>query len=194
MVRGALSARRGANSRHVSDLRRDLETRGQTEVNVMAPLHPVKVAGPERQPRVPDDVHTRLRTYSLLGLAFAVVWLVVNRPFWRGFFMAVSAMVFAAVLLPKEMMFFVRHPELAVALPFASGFVAANLGKSSVGTVMACIVLAVLAVAIYRSLDADPVANSWLRPIVEASNSDSGNLTYGPKPSSSPVRDGRQRL
>ena len=61
----------------------------------MAPLHPMKVAGPERQPSVPDDVQARLKTYSLLGLAFAVVWLVVNRPFWRGVFMAVSAMLFA---------------------------------------------------------------------------------------------------
>jgi hypothetical protein len=176
-------------------LRRDLETRGQTEVNVMAPLHPMKIAGPEKQPSVPDDVLTRLRTYSLLGLAFAVVWLVVNRPFWRGVFMAVSAMLFAAVLLPKEMMFFVRHPVLLFALPFANGFVAAHLGKSSIGTVVACVVLAVLAVAIYRSLDADPVANAWLWPTFEASNSHSGNLmTHGPKPLWSPVWDGRQRL
>ena len=161
----------------------------------MAPLHPMKVAGPERQPSVPDDIQARLKTYSLLGLAFAVIWLVVNRPFWRGVFMAVSAMLFATVLLPKEMMFFVRHPVLVFALPFATGFVAANLGKSSIGTVVACIVLAVLAVAIYRSLDADPVANTWLWPTFEASNSHSGNLmTYGPKRLSSPVWDGRQRL
>jgi uncharacterized membrane protein len=176
-------------------LRRDLETRGQTEVNVMAPLHPMKIAAPERQPSVPGDLHARLRTYSLLGLAFAVVWLVVNRPFWRGVFMAVSAMLFAAVLLPKEMMFFVRHPVLLFALPFANGFVGAHLGKSSIGTVMACVLLAVLAVAIYRSLDADPVANTWLWPTIEASNSHSGNLmTDGPKPSSNPVWDGRHRL
>jgi hypothetical protein len=176
-------------------LRRDLETRGQTEVNVMAPLHPMKIAGPEKQPSLPDDVLTRLRAYSLLGLAFAVVWLVVNRPFWRGVFMAVSAMLFAAVLLPKEMMFFVRHPVLLFALPFANGFVAAHLGKSSVGTIVACVVLAVLAVAIYRSLDADPVANAWLWPTFEASNSHSGNLmTHGPRPLWSPVGDGRQRL
>ena len=161
----------------------------------MAPLHPMKVAGPERQPSVPDDIQARLKTYSLLGLAFAVVWLVVNRPFWRGVFMAVSAILFATVLLPKEMMFFVRHPVLVFALPFATGFVAANLGKSSIGTVVACIVLAVLAVAIYRSLDADPVANTWLWPTVEASNSHSGNLmTYGSKRLSSPVWDRRQRL
>jgi len=161
----------------------------------MAPLHPMKIAAPERQPSVSSDLHARLRTYSLLGLAFSVVWLVVNRPFWRGVFMAVSAMLFAAVLLPKEMMFFVRHPVLLFALPFANGFVDAHLGKSSIGTVMACIVLAVLAVAIYRSLDADPVANTWLWPTIEASNAHSGNLMTGaPMPSSSPVWDGRHRL
>jgi len=161
----------------------------------MAPLPPMKIAGPEKQPSVPDDVRARLRTYSLLGLAFAVVWLVVNRPFWRGVFMAVSAMLFAAILLPQEMTFFVRHPVLLFALPFANGFVAAHLGKSSIGTVVTGIVLAVLAVAIYRSLDDDPVANTWLWPTYEASNSHSGNLmTHGPKPLWSPVWDGRQRL
>jgi hypothetical protein len=160
----------------------------------MAPLHPVKVAGSERQPSVPNDVRARLRTYSLLGLALAVVWLVVNRPFWRHAFMALSAMLFASVLLPKEMMFFVRHPVLLFALPFAAGFVAANLGKSSIGTVIACVVLVVLAVAIYRSLDADPVASAWLWPTIEASNLHSGNLISGPKPFSARLWDGRQKL
>ena len=161
----------------------------------MAPLHPMKIAGPEKQPSVPDDVHARLRTYSLLGLAFAVVWLVVNRPFWRGVLMAVSAMLFAAVLLPKEMMFFVRHPALLFALPFAAGFVGANLGESSTGTVIACVVLVVLAVAIYRSLDADPVASTWLWPTIEASNSHSGNLMInGPKPFPTPLWEGRHKL
>jgi hypothetical protein len=152
----------------------------------MAPLHPAKVAGPERQPSVPNDVHAWLRTYSLLGLALAVVWLVVNRPFWRHAFMAVSAMLFATILLPKEMMFFVRHPVLLFALPFAAGFVAANFGKSSIGTVVACVVLVVLAVAIYRSLDADPVASTWLWPTVQASNSHSGNLINGSRSFSTP--------
>ena len=158
----------------------------------MAPLHPMKVA--ERQPTLPDDLHGRLRTYSLLGLALAVVWLVINRPFWRHAFMALSAMLFATVLLPKEMMFFVRHPVLVFALPFAAGFVGANLGRSSIATVAACVVLAVLAVAIYRSLEADPDTSAWLWPTVEASNSHSGNLTAnGYKPLST-LSDGRHRL
>jgi hypothetical protein len=55
-----------------------------------------------------------------------------------------------------EMMFFVRHPALAVAIPLAAGFVAANLGKSGIRTAAAWTVLVVLAVAAYRSADADP--------------------------------------
>ena len=42
----------------------------------MAPLHPMKLARLQRPPSVPNDVHTRLRAYSRLGLALAVVWLV----------------------------------------------------------------------------------------------------------------------
>ena len=161
----------------------------------MAPLHPMKVAGPQRQPSVPDDVHARLRTYSLIGLALAAVWLVVNRPFCRHVFMALSAMLFATILLPREMTFFVRHPVLLFALPFTAGFVAANLGKSSIGTVFACVVLAVLGVAIYRSIDADPVASTWLWPTAEASNSHSANpMINGPKRFSTPLWDGRHRL
>jgi len=151
----------------------------------MAPLHPMKVARPERQRSVPDDVRARLRAYSRLGLALALVWLVVNRPFWRHVFMALSAMLFAAVLLPEEMLFFVRHPLLLVALPFAAGFVAVNWGRSSIGTVVACIVLAVLAVAIYRSLQADPVTSTWLWLTIDASDSHAGSLLVdGPNPSS----------
>jgi hypothetical protein len=176
-------------------LRRDLKTRGQTEVNVMAPLHPMKLFRPQRPPSVPDDLHTRLRAYSRLGLALAVVWLVVNRPFWRHVFMALSAILFATVLLPKEMLFFVRHPLLLFALPFAAGFVAANLGRSSIGTVMACVVLAVLAVAIYRSLEVDPVASGWLWPTIDASDSSSGEpVINGRKPLSTMLWDGRQKL
>jgi hypothetical protein len=149
----------------------------------MAPLHPMKVARPERRPSVPNHVHARLRAYSRLGFALAVVWLVANRPFWRHVFMTLSAMVFAAVLLPKEMLFFVRHPLLLFALPFAAGFVAANLRRSSIGTVAACVVLAVLVVAIYRSLEADPVASAWLWPAIDASDSPSGDLVIdGRKP------------
>jgi hypothetical protein len=148
----------------------------------MAPLHPMKVARPERQPSVPNDVHARLRAYSRLGLVLAVVWFVVSRPFWRHVFLALSAMLFASVLLPKEMLFFVRHPLLLFALPFAAGFVAANLGRSIIGTVLAYVVLAVLAVTIYRSLETDPVASAWLSPTIEASDSHSA----------SPVTDGRR--
>ena len=98
--------------------------------------------------------------------------------------MTLSAMLFAAVLLPNEMLFFVRHPLLLFALPFAAGFVAAHLRRSSIGTVAACVVLAVLAVAIYRSLEADPVASAWLWPATDASDSPPGD----------PVIDGRKPL
>jgi hypothetical protein len=161
----------------------------------MAPLHPMKVARPERRPSLPDNLHARLRTYSRLGLALAVAWLLANRPFWRHVFMALSAMLFAAILLPKEMLFFVRHPLLLFALPFAAGFVAANLGRSSIGTVVACVVLAVLAVAIYRSLEADPVTSTWLWPATEASDSRSPDpVMDGRKPLSTVLWDGRQKL
>jgi hypothetical protein len=150
----------------------------------MAPLHPMKVARPERPPSVPDDVHARLRAYSRLGLVLAGIWFVANRPFWRHVFLALSTMLFASVLLPKEMLFFVRHPLLLFALPFAAGFVGANLGRSSIGTVLAYVVLAVLAVTIYRSLETDPVTSAWLWPTFEASDPHSG----------SPVIDGRRPL
>ena len=161
----------------------------------MASLPPMKVARPERQPRLPDNLYARLGAYSRLGLALALAWLLVNRPFWRHVFMALSAMLFAAILLPKEMLFFVRHPLLLFALPFAAGFVAANLGRSSIGTVVACVVLAVLAVAIYRSVAADPVASTLLWPAVEASDSRSADpVMDARKPLSTVLWDGRQRL
>jgi hypothetical protein len=125
----------------------------------------------------------------------AVVWLVVNRPFWRHVFMTLSAMLFAAVLLPKEMLFFVRHPLLLFALPFAAGFVATNLRRSSIGTVAACVVLAVLALAIYRSLAADPATSAWLWPAIDALDSPAGDpVINGPKPLSTTLWDGRQKL
>jgi hypothetical protein len=161
----------------------------------MAPLHPMKVARPEKQPSLPDNVHARLRAYSRLGLLLAVVWFVLNRPFWRHVFLALSAMLFASVLLPNEMLFFVRHPLLLFALPFAAGFVAANLGRSTIGTVLAYVVLAVLAVTIYRSLEADPVASAWLWPTIEASDSHSGSLlTDGRRPLATPLWDARRKL
>jgi hypothetical protein len=91
------------------------------------------------------------------------IWFVGNRPFWRHLFVALCAMAFATLMLPAEMMFFVRHPVLAFAVPVAAGFVAANLGRSAIGTVVAWTVLALLAVAAYRSADADPVTGPWLR-------------------------------
>ena len=161
----------------------------------MAPLHPMKVARPDKQPSVPDNIHARLRAYSRLGLVLAVVWFVVNRPFWRHVLLALAAMVFASVLLPSEMLFFVRHPLLLFALPFTAGFVAANLGRSSIGSVLAYIVLAVLAVTIYRSLEADPVASAWLWPTTDASDSHSGSLVIdGRRSLSTTLWEGRQKL
>lgn len=163
------------NSCHANDLRRNLETRGQTEVSIMAPLNPMKLVGPEKRPGAPDNnASARLKAYSRLGIALAVVWFVANRPFCRHLLMTLWALVFATLLLPKEMMFFVRHPVLLFALPFAAGFVAANLGKSSIATAAAGVVLVVLAIAIYRIVDADPLTSAWLWPRIEASVSHSG--------------------
>jgi hypothetical protein len=130
----------------------------------MAPLQPMKTGWPERRPDPIDTLPARLRAYSRLGVALAVLWLVVSRPFWRHFFVTLSAMAFATFLLPKEMMFFARHPVLLLALPFTAGYVAANLGRSSIGTVAACVVVVVLAVAVYRMADVDPVTSAWLQP------------------------------
>jgi hypothetical protein len=93
-----------------------------------------------------------LRQYSRLGILFAVVWLIVNRPFWRHVFIALSAMAFATLLLPNEMMFFARHPVLALGVPFTAGFAGAHLGRSAIGTLATWVVLGVLAVAIYRAM------------------------------------------
>lgn len=124
------------------------------------------------EPSVPrqdpiDVVLTRLGVYSRLGIVLAVIWFVANRPFWRHLFVALCAMAFATLMLPADMMFFVRHPVLAFAIPVAAGYVAANLGRSGIGTVAACTVLAVLAIAAYRSADMDPVTGPWLRSHVE---------------------------
>ena len=77
-------------------------------------------------------------------------------------------MAFAALMLPTEMLFFVRHPVLAFAVPLAAGFVAANLGRSAIRSVAAWAVIAVLAVAAYRSADTDPVTGPWLRLHIDA--------------------------
>jgi hypothetical protein len=90
------------------------------------------------------------------GITIALIWLVGNQPFWRHVFVALSAMLFATLLLPTEMMFFVHHPVLTFAVPFAAGFVGAHLGQSAIRTLAAGAVVAVLAVAIYRA-----VLESW---------------------------------
>jgi len=93
-----------------------------------------------------------LRQYSRLGIFFALIWLTMNRPFGRHVFIALSAMAFATLMLPHEMMFFARHPLLAFAVPFATGFAGAHLGRSTVGTLATWVVFGVLGVAIYRAL------------------------------------------
>lgn len=93
-----------------------------------------------------------LRQYSRLGIFFALIWLIMNRPFGRHVLIGLSAMSFATLMLPNEMMFFAHHPLLAFAVPFATGFAGAHLGRSTVGTLATWVVLGVLAVAIYRAM------------------------------------------
>jgi hypothetical protein len=95
---------------------------------------------------------TWLERYSRLGIALAVIWLVLTRPFWRDVCVALSAMAFATLLLPREMMFFAHHPVLAFAVPFTAGFVGVHLGRTRIGTLAAWTVLGILAVAIYRAM------------------------------------------
>jgi len=104
-----------------------------------------------------DAIFRRLGTYSRFGIILAVLWFVVNRPFWRHLFVALCAMAFATLMLPAKMMFFVRHAVLAFAVPFAAGLVAANLSRSGIGTVAARPVLIALAVGAYRTAADDPV-------------------------------------
>jgi hypothetical protein len=93
-----------------------------------------------------------LERYSRLGITLAVIWLVLTRPFWRHVCVALSAMAFAVLLLPAEMMFFARHPLLAFAVPFTAGFVGVHLGRNRIGTLAAWAVLGILAVATYRAI------------------------------------------
>jgi hypothetical protein len=119
------------------------------------------------QPDSIDLILTRLGVYSRLGIILAIIWFVVNRRFWRHLFVALCVMAFATLMLPAEMMFFVRHPVLAFAIPLVVGFVATNLGRSGIGTVAAWAVLAILAIAAYRCAGTDPVTGPWLRSHVE---------------------------
>jgi len=54
--------------------------------------------------------------------------------------------------------------------------------------------LAVLAVAVYRSLEADPVTSTWLWPTTEASDRSADPVIDGRKPLSTVLWDGRQKL
>jgi hypothetical protein len=90
--------------------------------------------------------------HSGLGIVCALIWLAIHRPFWRHVFMAASAMSFATLLLPEQMMFFARHPALALGVLFTAGFAGAHLGRTIIGTVATWIVLGVLAVAICSAI------------------------------------------
>jgi hypothetical protein len=90
--------------------------------------------------------------HSRLGIVCALIWLAIHRPFWRHVFMAASAMSFATLLLPEEMMFFTRHPVLAFGVLFTAGFAGAHLGRTIIGTLATWIVVGVLAVAICRAI------------------------------------------
>jgi hypothetical protein len=62
------------------------------------------------QPDPTDAILTRLGICSQLGIILLVTWFLVNRPFWQHLFVALWAMAFATLMLPAEMMVFVRHP------------------------------------------------------------------------------------
>ena len=79
-----------------------------------------------------------------------------------AFFRCAPAIIFATVMLPA------RHP-VPVSHFHLRQDVAVNLGRTTFGTVAACTVFAMPAVADYRSLDTDPVTSPWLWPRQEAS-------------------------
>jgi hypothetical protein len=66
--------------------------------------------------------------------------------------MALSAMVFATLPLPDEMMFFAHHPVLAFGVLLTAGFAGVHLGRSIMGTLATWIVFGVLALAIYGAI------------------------------------------
>jgi hypothetical protein len=118
----------------------------------------------------PDPINVippNLGFYSRLAIAFAVIWIVVNRPFGRHVCVAISVMVFATALLPDQMIFFARHPALAFSVLFTAGFVGANMGRSAIRTLASWTTLAVLAVAIFRAIAADSANDAWFRTQVE---------------------------
>ena len=120
-----------------------------------------------------DGIRASVGHCSRIGIALLMILLVMTRPFWRHVFVALFTMIFATLLLPDEMTFFARHPVLVIAIPLAAGFVGANPGRSGLGSLAAWVVLGVLAVAIYRIVDADPATSSWLRQRADVSINES---------------------
>jgi hypothetical protein len=84
------------------------------------------------QPDSIDVILTRVGVYSRVSIVLTVIWFVANRPFWRHLFVALWAMAFETMMLPAEMMFFVRHPVLALAVLSAASFLATNLGRTDI--------------------------------------------------------------
>jgi hypothetical protein len=110
-----------------------------------------------------DDIPARLKSYSGFGIIAAGLWAASKTEFWRSVFIVVWALIFATLMLPEEMGFFARHPSLVLALPAAAGFVAANYHRSGIGALSSIVVVAVLALAIYRFMDEDRITGPWLR-------------------------------
>jgi pyridoxine 5'-phosphate synthase PdxJ len=54
----------------------------------------------------------------------------VPKPRGRHHPTALSAMAFATLMLPNDMMFFARHPVLALGVPFTAGFAGAHMGRT----------------------------------------------------------------
>lgn len=109
-----------------------------------------------------DVIPARLRAYSGVGIVVGALWMAAKTPFWRHAFIVVSVMIFASMMVPNEMQFFVRHPSMILAVPFASGFVAANYRRSGVGALASCAVVAITILATYRVVEGDPFTGPWL--------------------------------
>ena len=113
-----------------------------------------------------DAVAGQVQGWSILGMIVAFLWGVATTPFWRHVFITLSVLTFASIMLPQEMKFFERHHSLVFAIPFAMGFIAANHGRSGVGTLASWAVLIVLLVATYRFVSVDPVMGQWLKSTI----------------------------